>query len=214
MDERQLRGLLERHNREELVWGLGIAAGSVLLWLLSYLIAAAFVLLIVTVIFHKYPHGWLVNGITAGVLVILLVDGIRHTGELFDLRRFRHSFYSIGANQIHVGWTVSGPSVTRGNPLQAAFAISQFLLCAPRSSLAAIRRLRNRTRIDDAMLARAVTCLQTLARDSNWHDVSSFGRDAPALAYLDLLGLLWTRLENGTAQVKLDPSARARYLEP
>ena len=212
MNEAELRALLEEYNRRELIWGIVAAVGSLVLWVISYVIVVAFVIFISTAIFDTYPTARLVHSVSLGVMVILLLDGLRHTGELFDLDRFRNSFYSIGADHLHVSVGAGGVSVTRGNPLQAAFAISQLLLCAPRSSLAAIRHCRSRIRIDDDTVKIAIELFHRLAPTRQWADVAEFGADAGALVYLDLADLLWTRLEDGRAQVRLAPAARAQYL--
>lgn len=212
MNESDLRSLLERHNQRELAWGVFIAFTSVLLWLISYVIVAVFVLLIVAIIFRQYPHAVLVNSITLVVMAVLLFDGIRFTGKLFDFDRYRNSFYSIGANQIHASVSGSDVSVTHGNPLQAAFGISQFLLCAPRSSLAAFRHVQSRVRIDDDQICVATKLFHELAQTRSWIDVVRFGKDAGTLAYLDVADLLWTRVHHGLAQVKLSPSARSEHL--
>jgi hypothetical protein len=213
LDAATLQRLLEEHNRRELIWAGVIGAASLVLWIASYALVAVFVVLI-SVLFSAYPHTWLVHSVTAAVMLVLIWDAVHYSGELFDLKRFRESFYSIGAGRLNVSMSSLGVSVTRGNPLQAAWGLSQFLLCAPRGTLSAIRHLGNRATIDEARLNDAVHCFRRLEGTPDWMGVNSLGAHASGLRYLDLTGMLWTRVSDGLAEVKLDPTARSQYAAP
>lgn len=208
LDEASLTNLILDRNRAERFKALVIGAGSLLLWLVSLVMINGFAVLICVVVFRFFPNVLHLSGITVVVAALLCFEAWRYRRELFDWSDYWNSASSVGANWVGV----SGVGLTRGTPMQAAYGISQLMLCAPRSTVSAWRHFRKRIDPDPKIVPEAVSCFERMSPKYDWLPASTFGRNVAGLRYLDHAGLLWTREADGKVQVKLDATARADWL--
>lgn len=212
MDELELTQLLKKHNRNNFLWGVLSAAVSLIFWCVAYAVAALFVFLILIFVFHTKTNRILVHGISLGVMLLLLIEGIRCREDLFDIDNARYSFYTSIDTALG-GLDFSRYRCRSCNIFRGGYIISQILLCAPRSTLAAWSFFRGMISVNPNYLRVALECFYTLGRENDWMKVSDFGDRSWALKYLDAADLLWFHMEKDQVQVKIDPSAQIKYLD-
>ncbi len=109
--------------------------------------------------------------------------------------------------------TARGPAsiLRHRNPLALAWIISQVLLCAPRSLLAGILRLRSRHTASDEDLARAAAIFDELGERPGWAPLADLLADDLSIRLLTDLRLLWVRRTDGVGEVKVATPIRRRY---
>lgn len=197
-----LRSLLDDYNKRELGWAIVCGVGAVLLWLLTYAAVVGFVVLILSVVFSQYPHTWLINSITLGVMALLVFEAIRYRGELFEMERYERSLFGKAGD----AWD-SFPTL-RENPFAAGWGIAQLLLCAPRCTIAAWRHARSRLPIDEDYLDTAVKMFTALQREDDWRPVPDLGPLTAAAVYLHVTEIIWVRVEDDDLWVQLAPTWR------
>lgn len=211
MNENELRELLTRHNERQVLWAIGLAIASLILWPITYALVWVFAVILSSFVFQYIPTPFTSNLMALAVMAVLIFDAIRSSTTLFDLERFKDSFYTSGSIYEHPLSESVGENLTRTNVFAFGNAIASLLLCAPRSAIAAWQHMRNRVRIEDQSLSDAVACFRELVTTRDWRSIASFHDQGYAVRYLDTAELVWTRVHNGVAEVKLDPSARTQY---
>jgi hypothetical protein len=139
-----------------------------------------------------------------GGLGLLATEGFFYGRKLFDLEEYNRSLYF----RIYSGGQETvAPVEARhfGNPLAAAWIISQFFFFAPRATVNIWRSLRGRISLDEETLRRAEDAVAELRGHKGWLSASELTDHPGALYALDRLKVIWSRAENGRVLVRLDP---------
>jgi hypothetical protein len=201
MDQAELQRILWRHNALYLISGILLIPVAVALWLASFWVFR--MLFYIPFSYTGNPRAWDISFWVAVAAILLLVyEGRRYTRPLFDLMDYSQSVY---ANNPITDSDFGTWNARSGGPIVWAYVISQFLFCAPRSSAIAVQSLRAVIRATPATLTRASEILTQLSQQRHWFAVSDLPNAGAALHVLDQLGLIWTRVENGEAQVRIPP---------
>lgn len=204
---RHLESALERHNRyhRRMMW-LSIG-GAVLLWALSYIFVFLVVMCLNYMLHRGMPDWEMVHLITAGVMVLLMLETIRGSYRYMQPRKWP-AYRRHWLEYTHMA-TIS-PWFYR----QAAFGLSEMLLCAPRCTLAALRHAGKRLRYQLADVERAVALLVRLSEGSRWHPVAALEADLSGLELLEAAGVLLHRGdEDGHREVRINRDACQRLIE-
>jgi hypothetical protein len=210
MTKDQLRQMLWRKNTFNLVLGVLLLPGSLLLWLLSFWIFN---------VIYYIPLYWIGQFfwprldaasvswyIALFCIIALAIDGLRYSRQLFDLHEFSQS--SLGTSSLST--TSSGRIVNAailGNPVGKAYFISQFLYLAPESTLQGIKALRSRLPEDAKTIRQATEIFNQLYRDRQWVARDSYVDRAAAVGVLERLRLIWTRNKNGFDEIRIPPTS-------
>ena len=181
--------------------------GAVLLWPLSYFFVFLVVMCLNFVVYRGMPDWAMVHLITAGVMVLLMLETIRGSYRYMQPRKWP-TYRRHWLEYTHMA--VASPWFYR----QAAFGISEMLMCAPRCTLAALRHPGQRVRYQLADAERAAALLERLSAGSRWQPVAALEADLSGLELLEAAGLLLHRGdEDGHREVRINHDAGQRLIE-
>ncbi len=195
-----VRERLLHYNRMRIGAAVGYAIGTPILWFLSYWLVwwiAASIMVTWGIGRVAYAH-W----IAGAAMVLLLVEGMRSTRSLWDLSDYAGSVLSADApltGAAHVAGVIA-------RPLTLAYAISQFLYCAPRTMVLAYRNARLRLHLSDTQIATAQSIFNELQRSGKWADLETYLEHRNELTALQRMQLIWIKENQGKMQVRADPS--------
>ncbi len=139
-------------------------------------------------------------------MAILAIDGIRHGKQVFDLTGFARSFFYHGLTgsesernlRLSAAWFWGVPDV-----LGMSYVVSQVLLAAPRSLVHAGRAFASLVPAGEHELRSTAEVLARLAQERTWAPLDRYRADGEQLHYLSRVGLLWSRVEHGTAEIRI-----------
>ena len=210
MTEDKLRQMVWRKNTFNLVLGILLLPGSMLLWFISFWIFRALFYIPLYWFGKMFWPRWDAASaswyIAVFCLAVLALEGLRHTRQLFDLHEFSQS--SFGSSSLTT--TSSGRIVNAyilGNPVGRAYFISQFLYMAPEATLQAVKSLRSRLPEDKETIHQAIELFNQLHHDRQWVARDSYPDRAGAVLLLEQMGLIWTSDKRGFDEIRIPPAS-------
>ncbi len=210
MTEDKLRQMVGRKNTFNLVLGILLLPGSLLLWFISFWIFRGLFFISLywlgKMFWPRLDAASASCYIAVFCMIVLAVEGLRYSRQLFDLREFSQS--SFGSSSLST--TSSGRivnAVILGNPLGKAYVISQFLYMAPETTLQAVKALRSRLPCDAETIRQATDIFNQLHHDRQWVARDFYLDRAAAVLLLERLRLIWTSDKNGFHEVRIPPAA-------
>ena len=195
-----LERLVLRRNLFHLGLGVSLVLAAIVLWLLSFWVWR-WLFLYVT---FRFGFRGLENVgfyVALGCTLLLVIEGVRYRGELFDMKAFHESAYYDNI----LTDNPSGAALNSylGDPMAMAYLISQAFFCAPRTTVLAWQNLRSVCWPRPEILDTAAWIRNQLAEEHKWLPVSTFPQCGAALCLLDQLGLIWTDCKGGEVLVRI-----------
>lgn len=203
MSQSDIRRALRRHNGVQIAAGLFLIPMAIGAWYVSYRVL--YVLFRIPLAALEVNNaGQIANYIAIGGLVLLVLEGIRQGGELFGLREYGESGWASSPYAETRGGRVFGVAVF-GPLVGMGYFITQVLFCAPSTTVAIPRFFRSLIRANATAIAQAAEVREELARRREWIPVEEFRERAAGVFLLARMKLVWTRIENGRAEVRIPP---------
>jgi hypothetical protein len=208
IDGEFIRRALWRHNLLYAFAGIGIGLGTILLWPLSFGVVRF--LFAFPYAMYDPDHAWSIGYYVAwGFMALLAFEGFKHSRPLFDLKDYTDSdFYNNVMVKTDTG---SALETYYGNPLGIAYLVSQFLYCAPRTTVESIKAFRSIIRTNKQTVEEGQRVFQQLALKDDWIEVAEVEKYGAALCLLDRLELIRVRFENDVGQIRLKKQARLAF---
>ncbi|MFT5522580.1 MAG: hypothetical protein ACI9HK_000524 [Pirellulaceae bacterium] len=189
----ELEKKVKLHNVIQSVVSLGLIPISFVLWYLSYLFfRITFYFVLSLFVDDAWHHSFYVAMLC---LVPLAVEGFRQTRPLFDSASYMES--DLYDNFITETETGSALNWYFGNPTGAAFMITQFLYCAPRSMILSIRAWQDRVMVSGEAYEQAAFILNELRTVRKWIPAERYENNGAALSVLYQLKLIWFNDKDG-----------------
>jgi hypothetical protein len=184
-------------NAFHLGMGIVLVPTSLALWVASFYVFWGLFAIPLCAFGYK---GWTIGYYGAWAAMIpLAIEGWRYKEKLFDPLVFAKSgYYQNALTDTRTGRAMD---FYFGGPMGMAFLVSQFLFCAPRSAVHAVREFRSTLRTDPATAAEAARIAQELKQSANWLPASAYKDSGAALALLRRLDLL--RFRDGAEEVEI-----------
>jgi hypothetical protein len=207
MTAADLRRRLRRHNLIQVGSGIVLILGAIVLWPLSYWVFRVLFYIPLAAVGLRNADAISLYLTWAG-MALLVVEGCRNTRPLFDLKDFSQSVYY----QNPVAGSASGRAASRamfgvGNPMAFSYLVSQFLFCAPQTSVLAVKALRSVIRAAPGAFEQAAQAYTVLAEQRRWIPASQFRHWMAGVMLLDRLGLIWTEVKAGEMQLRIPPGS-------
>lgn len=199
-----IQRLVRRNNLVQLLIAAAAALLAAGLWPLSFWICRF--LFYIPLASLGYDGMWETSYYVAwGMLMLLLIEGVRYARPLFNLIDYHRSWYhqSVWASS-HSARALSGHVGT--NPLGIAYLISQTLFSAPRMTVRAVESLACLLRPSREVVASAARVFNHLHANRRWHRRQDFGDDLPAVELLEQLELIWTE-DKGEPEIRIPAGA-------
>ncbi len=193
MTSDQLRRHVRKRNALQLSVGLLALAGTPFAWLFSFwLLRAMFAIILVRLLGDAGSDVafWLaVLG-----MIFLVIEGLREGWQESSMRAL--------ADQRQIGFRF-----VRGIRLGVAtYMISQVLYFAPQLTLAGIRAIRSLNRPGPFTIDLGAKIHADLAARREWVSLDEYPSGAPAAALLKELGLIWTKEDDISVQLRIPPA--------
>lgn len=211
--EYDLASEVREHNRKQKLLRAMFAVVAVPLWALSYVLVLTLVTIPVTFLGGGRQAILVISWV---MMAILAVEGIRYGKQLFDAERFARSFF--GGLSVSEG----GLNFSRAmqhfhgvpNPFALGFMVSQVLLCAPRSLVNAWKAHRSIIGADGNALEEAQRLFDSLLSKRDWIPLEHHELDGEELLILRTLGVLWSRSEAGSDEIRISAALTNRLYTP
>jgi len=209
MTQTDIGRALHRHNWLQLGIGLSLIPMAIGAWYVSYwILYTIFRFALEAVdglgIVEVQNARQVAHFIALGGLALLALLGTRHSGELFGLTEYGESIWARNPlAESHAGRVATAAIV--GHPAGAGYCLSQVLLCAPQATVLIPKVFRSVLRADPEAIAQAAEVRDELADGRKWLPLNEFRDRAAGVTVLIQLKLVWTRIENGRAEVRILP---------
>lgn len=186
-----------RYNLLQVFLVAVLVPGTILLWIVSFLLIHFFIDSILGIGDCQWPLVSLCGSCLG--LVGLAVWGYLNRRAEFDPESFENSEFSD-----------FGPA--RGTYLvydsRPAYVLCCILLAAPKTSILAIRAMRSWVWCGYDVTNQAAGILTELGMRPSWTPATDFAHQRPGLWLLDRLGLIWTRIEHGDKFIRIPPGTK------
>jgi hypothetical protein len=193
MTAAEIENKVKLHNVIQTVVSIALVPVSFVLWYLSYLFfRITFYYVLAVFVDEAWSYSFYVALLC---LIPLAIEGARLTGPLFDPAGYLES--DLYDNFITETETGSAMNWYLGNPTGAAYMIPQFLYCAPRSMVLAVRSWRDRILVGSEAYEQAAFILNELRSVRKWIPTESYENHASGLTILYQLKLIWFNDKDG-----------------
>jgi len=212
MTEEMLRQKVRRHNTLNLVLVIVFVPGAMVLWYFSFHLFRWIYFFPMFLLGDFFLPGWdpwpLSGYIAWGSMAVLVLDGLRSSRQLFDLKEYSQSVFGTSI----FSTTRQGRLVNAyffHNAVGCAYVVSQVFYMAPEATLQALKALKSRLPHDPDTLRAAVRILGELDARRQWVPRARFREDARAVVVLERLRLIWSQEKDGLAQLRIPPGKAA-----
>jgi hypothetical protein len=132
--------------------------------------------------------------------IVLAFDGFRYKQELFDLL----AYHRHGYGQYHLDPKGSAAALHEyaGRPLDVAYLVSQFLFCAPRSTVHFFRCLASRLPSDPDTVAQAARVHKEVRAARQWEPLEQYQSALKGVGLLAKMKLVWLQEKNGDWMIR------------
>jgi len=207
IDGAELKRVQDEFNSKQTLRGAMLLIASPFLWLVSYVV----VWILVRMPIHQFNSDRLMSiapYITWGVMLLLVVEGFRYRGRLFDSDAEVRRFDGLGR-----------PSSTGGafvlnyveGPLLLGHIISQVLLYAPRSVVDAMKAFGMRLHASEKELESAAQVMNAIGAKGEWVPAEHFSDRRADMELLLKLKMVRAKVSDGLVDVRLEIGLEEKY---
>jgi len=201
--------LVARYNQVSLVSSIGYAFAAIFLWFLSYAVVWLIAYIIISAWRGPFGSYQYAHWAATGAMVLLVISGMRHTGPLWDLSDYNSSLFSADRPFTGMAYAAGAHYGLVGaafRSLSVAYVVTQLLLSAPRCTVLAVTRFRQRMHLAGHQIAATQRIAEDLQRSAKWVALDTYREQHIHVAVLQRLRLVWIKENAGQMQVRIDPS--------